>query len=166
MTVSGVGDLFTRIARCCNPVPGDSIVGFITRGRGLTVHRHSCPNVRSTAERERLIDVEWGATHQQVYPITLRVEAGDRPGLARDVTTIVAEDKINIVDLRVTTEQGAATFFVTVEVTDVNQLVRLIQRIERIKDVGHVARDTSVTAAASNGETVGAQGGAVVNRPR
>ena len=79
-----------------------------------------------------------GATHQQVYPITLRVESGDRPGLARDVTTIVAEDKINIVDLRVTTESGAATFFVTVEVTDVNQLVRLIQRIERIKDVSHV----------------------------
>ena len=67
VTVSGVGDLFTRIARCCNPVPGDSIVGFITRGRGLTVHRHTCPNVRSAAERERLIAVEWGATHQQVY---------------------------------------------------------------------------------------------------
>ncbi len=166
VTVSGVGDLFTRIARCCNPVPGDSIVGFITRGRGLTVHRHNCPNVQSTAERERLIDVEWGATHQQVYPITLRVESGDRPGLARDVTTIVAEDKINIVDLRVTTESGAATFFVTVEVTDVNQLVRLIQRIERIKDVSHVARDTSFTTATGNGEVVSVQEGVVANRPR
>ena len=157
VTVAGVDDLLTRIARCCNPVPGDPIVGFITRGRGLTVHRRSCPNVQSTAERERLIDVAWGATHQQVYSITLRVEAGDRPGLARDVTTIVAEDKINIVDLSVTTEQGAATFFVTVEVADVDQLVRLIQRIERIKDVRHVARDTSTAPAASNGEVVGTQ---------
>ena len=78
--VLGVGDLLTRLARCCNPVPGDEIIGFITRGKGVTVHRVDCQSVLSEDEKDRLVGVDWGRTDQQVFPVTVRVEAWDREG--------------------------------------------------------------------------------------
>ncbi|HEY3109047.1 MAG TPA: bifunctional (p)ppGpp synthetase/guanosine-3',5'-bis(diphosphate) 3'-pyrophosphohydrolase, partial [Chloroflexota bacterium] len=95
ISVRGVGDLLTRIARCCNPVPGEPIVGYITRGTGITVHRSDCPNIASEDERERLVPVEWGEV-TRLYPVKIRLEAWDRDGLLRDVAGVVAEDKINM----------------------------------------------------------------------
>ena len=85
--VLGTGDLLTQIARCCNPVPGDRILGYVTRSRGVTVHREDCYNVLHEAEKERLVDVEWGRTGQ-MYPVAVHIEAWDRVGLLRDVSTI------------------------------------------------------------------------------
>ena len=93
--VMGVGDLLTNLARCCNPVPGDPIVGYITRGKGVTIHRQSCANVRGRKEQERLVKVEWGPS-KRLYPVAVRIEAWDRDGLLRDIATVVAEDKVNM----------------------------------------------------------------------
>ncbi|HSW41548.1 MAG TPA: bifunctional (p)ppGpp synthetase/guanosine-3',5'-bis(diphosphate) 3'-pyrophosphohydrolase, partial [Patescibacteria group bacterium] len=95
--VKGVGDLLVRFGKCCHPIPGDSIVGFITRGKGVTVHLYRCPTVANEREVARLIDVEWEAAPLQTYPISIRVEAHDRTGLLNDIAGAVAESKVNIV---------------------------------------------------------------------
>ena len=94
--VKGVGDLLVRFAKCCHPIPGDPIQGFITRGKGITVHLMSCPTVLNEREVSRLIDVEWEAAPAQTYPIAIRVEAYDRTGLLSDITQVMAENKVNI----------------------------------------------------------------------
>jgi len=98
--VLGIGDLLTNLAGCCHPVPGDDIVGYVTRSRGITVHRRDCYNVVNEDEKERLIEVEWGQTDTQ-YPVGIQIEALDRVGLVRDISTVVAEEKINIVGMNV-----------------------------------------------------------------
>ncbi|MBA2372792.1 MAG: bifunctional (p)ppGpp synthetase/guanosine-3',5'-bis(diphosphate) 3'-pyrophosphohydrolase, partial [Chloroflexi bacterium] len=95
--VNGVGDLLVRFAKCCHPIPGDPIVGFITRGKGVTVHLGTCPTVVNEREVSRLIEVEWEAAPTQTYPIAIRVVAYDRTGLLNDITQVVAENKVNIV---------------------------------------------------------------------
>ncbi len=103
--VKGVGDLLVRFAKCCHPIPGDPIVGFITRGKGVTVHLRSCPTVTNEREVSRLIEVEWEAEPTQTYPIAIRVEAFDRTGLLNDITQVVAENKVNIVAANVGVSQ-------------------------------------------------------------
>lgn len=141
--VMGVGDVLTRLARCCSPVPGDRVVGFVTRGNGVTVHRVDCPNVRHLTDRERLVSVEWGR-HQTVVPATIRLEAWDRDGLLRDVAAMVAEDRINMTSVSaVTHPDHTATIKATLEISDLRTLSRLLARLERIKGVRSVARDLS-----------------------
>ena len=142
VSVMGVGDLLTRMAPCCKPVPGDEIIGYITRGKGITVHRRDCRNVRSEDEPERLVHVDWGRTGVQNYPVTIRVEAYDREGLLRDVATVVTEEKLNITGATVdVSRSGIATIMSNVEVGSLQQLSRLLARIEKIKDVIRVSRD-------------------------
>jgi GTP pyrophosphokinase len=149
--VMGVGDLLTRMATCCKPVPGDDIVGFITRGKGITVHRRDCRNVQREDEPERLVPVEWGRTAAHLYPVTIRVEAFDREGLLRDVATIVAEEKLNIIgaSVQVDEAQRRATILTTVELGGLAQLTRLLARLETIKDVTSVSRDLRTAKVAS-----------------
>ncbi|MGI5836275.1 MAG: RelA/SpoT family protein [Chloroflexota bacterium] len=140
--VQGVGDLLTRLARCCNPVPGDSIIGYITRGKGVTVHRSDCPSILNEDERERLVKVEWGRMGQQTFPVAIRVEAWDREGLVRDVAAVVADEKVNITAASVTVHKDrTATLTATVEVTSIDRLSRLLAKIEGIRDVFSVTRD-------------------------
>jgi guanosine-3',5'-bis(diphosphate) 3'-pyrophosphohydrolase len=140
--VKGVGDLLVRFARCCHPIPGDPIEGFITRGKGVTVHLRSCPTVLNEREISRLIDVEWEAAPQQTYPIAIRVEAFDRTGLLNDITQVVAEAKVNIVAADVSVEADhTAVVRATLQVASVSQLSRVLSRIEQLKDVHSVQRD-------------------------
>ena len=142
ISVMGVGDLLTRMATCCKPVPGDEIIGYITRGKGITVHRRDCRNVRSEDEPERLVHVDWGRTGVQTYPVTIRVESYDREALLRDVATVVSEEKLNITGATVDTRKnGTATILATVELGSLQQLSRLLTRIEKIRDVVRVSRD-------------------------
>ena len=142
VSVMGVGDLLTRMAPCCKPVPGDEIIGYITRGKGITVHRRDCNNVRTEDEPERLVHVDWGRTGVQNYPVTIRVEAYDREGLLRDVATVVTEEKLNITGATVdVSKNGIATIMSTVELGSLQQLSRLLGRIEKIRDVIRVSRD-------------------------
>ncbi len=140
--VKGVGDLLIRFARCCHPIPGDPIVGYITRGKGVTVHLRTCPTVVNERDVHRLIDVAWDAPAQQTYPIAIRIEAYDRTGLLSDITNVVAEHKVNILAANVTTSADhTATVHATLQVASVAQLARLLSRIERLKDVYTVQRD-------------------------
>jgi GTP pyrophosphokinase len=140
--VKGVGDLLVRFAKCCHPIPGDPIVGFITRGKGVTVHLRSCPTVLNEREVPRLIEVEWEAAPTQTYPIAIRVEAYDRTGLLNDITQVVAENKVNIMAASVQTNPDhTALLRATLQVASVSQLARVMSRIEGLKDVISVQRD-------------------------
>jgi GTP pyrophosphokinase len=140
--VKGVGDLLVRFAKCCSPIPGDPIVGFITRGKGVTVHIRTCPTVLNEREVSRLIDVEWESAPTETYPIAIRVEAFDRTGLLSDITQVVAENKVNIVAAHVgVTPDHTAVVTATIQVHSVSQLARVMGRIETLKDVISVQRD-------------------------
>ena len=140
--VKGVGDLLVRFAKCCHPIPGDPILGFITRGKGVTVHLQSCPTVVNEREVSRLIEVEWEAAPSQTYPIAIRVEAYDRTGLLSDITQVVAENKVNILAASVSVMPDlTAIVTATLQVHSVSQLARVMTRIETLKDVLSVQRD-------------------------
>ncbi len=135
VTVRGVGDLLTHLAQCCHPVPGDKIIGYVSRTRGVTVHRQDCYNITNEDEKERLVPVEWGET-DSLYPVRIQVQAWDRVGLVRDITIVVAEEKINIASISFTNndDQTTATTF-TLETKNLAQLGRLLAKIEGIRGV-------------------------------
>ena len=140
--VKGVGDLMIRFARCCHPIPGDPIVGYITRGRGVTVHLPTCSTVINEKEVGRLIEVEWEGKVQQTYPIAIRIEAYDRPALLSEITNVVAENKVNIIAANVRTNSDhTATIQATLQVASVAQLAKVLSRIEQIRDVHTVQRE-------------------------
>ena len=143
--VLGVGDLLTRTARCCNPVPGDEIIGYITRVRGITVHRTTCPNVINEDEKERLVAVSWGPS-QNLHPVRVEITSWDRVGLLRDITTMVSGEKVNIAGV-VTAEPGDGTAVITLTLytTGVSQLSRLFSRLDGIKGVLNVNRAAAGT---------------------
>ena len=133
----GHGDMLVGLAKCCNPIRGDRIVGYITRGRGVTVHRRDCPNVLGHKnEEERLIKVNWGQA-QKTYPVSVRITAYDRDGLARDVATIVGEEHINMTSFSAATNKNnsTATIEATMEISDVEALSRVLSRIEQLPNV-------------------------------
>jgi len=141
--VDGVGDLLTRIGTCCNPVPGDRIVGYITRGKGITIHRADCPNVLNLRDTERLIEVRWGKT-EQAYPVVIQVEAFDRSGLLRDVAAAIADLGISISAVNVVTNKdNTATLVATVGISTVRQLSELLTNLQNVKDVLDVRRKVS-----------------------
>jgi len=140
--VNGVGDLMIRFAKCCHPIPGDPIIGYITRGRGVTVHLPTCPTIVNERDVGRLIEVEWEGQMQQTYPIAIRVEAYDRTGLLSEITNVVAENKVNILAANVSVNPDhTATVQATLQVSSVAQLAKVLSRIEQLKDVHTVARE-------------------------
>jgi GTP pyrophosphokinase len=144
--VLGTGDVLTQIARCCTPVPGDTIIGYVTRARGVTIHRHDCVNVVNSTEKERFVDVEWGE-RGRMFPVAIKVEAWDRVGLLRDISTVVADEKVNINTIRIDEQQDRTTVVsITLETTGVEQLSRLFAKIEGVHGVYAVARETDSLA--------------------
>jgi GTP diphosphokinase / guanosine-3',5'-bis(diphosphate) 3'-diphosphatase len=141
--ISGVDDLLVRFAKCCAPVPGDSIVGFITRGRGLTVHARDCLTVaKNVLDRERLVAVEWEAGETTKRPVRIAVYIGrDRPGLLAEITAAISSRRGNITkaDIVVTDDRKGINNFV-VEVDDLRQLQEIMQAIREVKDVFNVER--------------------------
>ena len=140
--VLGVGDLATHLAQCCHPVPGDGIIGYITRSRGVTIHHQDCYNVVNEDETDRLVAAEWGKTDAR-YPVSIQVEAWDRVGLMRDITTVVAEEKINIDSVNLVNQYDSATsIFLTVETEGLAQLSRLLKKMETVRGVTNIHRVT------------------------
>jgi len=138
--VLGVGDMLTQLARCCHPVPGDKIIGYVTRSRGVTVHREDCHNVIGGSEKERLIPVEWAQT-DSLYSVSIRVESWDRVGLARDITDIVAGEKVNISTMNVVNNDDHTTSVsLTLGIRSLAQLSRLLGKIEGVRGVTSVSR--------------------------
>jgi GTP pyrophosphokinase len=134
VSVLGLKGLLTTMARCCKPAPGDEIVGYITRGRGATIHRSDCPNILRIRDRERLARVSWGEP-KATYPVDIRIKAFDRDGLLRDVSTVIAEEGINMKQVQVDVSQNQATFDLTLEVGNISQLSRVLTVLENLPNV-------------------------------
>ena len=144
ITVLGVGNLKTSMANCCRPVPGEPIIGFITQGRGVTVHRQDCSNILQLRldEPQRIIEVEWGERAQTRYPVTIEIQAWDRSGLLRDVTGLLGNEKVNVlaVNTLTDTDEGIARLRITLEVDGLESLGRLFSRIQQLPNVTEVRR--------------------------
>jgi GTP pyrophosphokinase len=140
VTVLGTGGLLTNIAGCCHPVPGDPIIGYVTRNKGVTIHKQDCYNILREDEKSRLVQVMWGSS-DAVYPICMKIEAFDRVGLLSEITALMADEKINITSLSTRNKKNGTTdIIIDADTTGISQLSRLISHIERIKGVINVER--------------------------
>jgi GTP diphosphokinase / guanosine-3',5'-bis(diphosphate) 3'-diphosphatase len=142
--VRGEKGILTKIAPCCQPVPGDAIVGYTTRGRGVTVHRVDCINAVNAQDQARVVPVDWDSDATHLYPVAIKIEAWDRQGLLRDIATVVAENRVNMASLEVHVyDDKTAVVSTTVEIDSLAQLSRLMEKLEAVKDVNTVAREAS-----------------------
>jgi guanosine-3',5'-bis(diphosphate) 3'-pyrophosphohydrolase len=132
--VVGLKGMLSTMARCCNPMPGDPVIGFITRGRGATIHRQDCPNILSTRDRDRLLQVDWGHV-ERTYPVPVKIKAYDRQGLVSDISNLLSDENINITDVKVNLNRSMADLRLTIEVKDLTQLSRVLARIENLPNV-------------------------------
>ncbi len=144
INVLGVGNLLTNMANCCKPIPGDEIIGFITQGKGVTIHRVDCSNVLNLKDesRKRLIEVEWGGASVQIYPVSLIIKAVDRHRLLSDITTLLSDEKINVIAVNTLSDKKKQTakMSVTIEIQDLQQLNRAMDKIGRLPNVTYVSR--------------------------
>lgn len=141
IVVKGIENCLVRLSRCCNPVPGDSIVGYITRGRGVSVHRTDCPNVISMSEENRMIDVRWAKAVKQAYPVELAIKAIDADGLLLQIANVIADSKLPLLAINArTTRDNYGLFDLTVQITEREDLERLIRKLHKIENVLEVSR--------------------------
>jgi GTP pyrophosphokinase len=142
-----VGNLLTTIASCCKPVPGDPIVGFITQGRGVSIHREDCSNLLSLRENEpeRIVTVDWGEEGETTYPVDIYIEAYDRSGLLRDVMMVLANENLNILSANTLTDKNSnvARLSLTVEISRLELLGRIMDKINQVPNVIDVHRQRS-----------------------
>ncbi len=144
VVVEGVDNLMTHLARCCQPIPGDEIKGYITQGRGISVHRSDCEQLEELSHHapERIIDTVWGAGFVGTYLLTLRVEAMERGGLLKDITSLLANEKIKVIAMKSRSDykRQIITMDFELEVNNIEVLARVSKRVEQIKDVVLVKR--------------------------
>lgn len=144
VNIMGVGDLVTHLARCCKPLPYDSIVGYITRGHGVTVHRNDCRNVLrlKREEPERLIEVEWSHGSRQTYEVDIYVRAFDRQGLLHDITEVLSDAELNVTSVNTSTNHSThiATMTLRMDVADVEQLSQALVKLEQLPNVMEASR--------------------------
>jgi len=142
--IMGVGDLMTHMARCCKAVPFDPIIGYVTRGRGVTIHRIDCPNVLrlQQTEHERLLEVAWSEETRNSYTVDIQVRAYDRQGLLRDITEILSNNRLNVMGVNTFTDRKTliAEMILSLDVQDVDQLSRALGRIEQLPNIIDVRR--------------------------
>jgi len=143
--VVGVDSLMTQLAKCCKPAPPDAICGFVTRGKGVSVHRTDCSNLREMVAKngERVIEVEWAqrkATDSAVYPVDVAVEAADRQGLLRDISEVFAKEKMNVIGVQTQSMKGTAWMTFTVEVADSGRLAKVLGIVAELNGVRSARR--------------------------
>jgi guanosine-3',5'-bis(diphosphate) 3'-pyrophosphohydrolase len=138
--VTGLDDMLVRFAKCCHPLPGEDVIGFITRGRGVTIHKRTCRHIID-ANPERVVDVEWEPSDQDVYLARLRIMSADKKGILADISSIVAQKDANIIqaEIKTTMDNNTVSFF-TVEVEDFNHLQDIMGAIKKVRDVLIVER--------------------------
>ena len=132
--VVGLKGLLWQMARCCSPAPGDQIMGYITRGRGATIHRQDCPNMLRRKDKERLLQVDWGKV-EHTFPVAIKVKAYDRQGLMVDISTLLTSENVNIADVNVSVSRTLAVINLIIEVKDLSQLSRILTRIESLPNI-------------------------------
>ncbi len=144
LTIGGVGNLLTQIAKCCKPIPGDLILGYITKGRGISIHHQKCHNIQQavTYRPERIIDVDWGNQKPQAYPVDLIVEADDRSGLVRDITGTLANENIPLLGLNSRTDKIKSRAYInlTIEIKNLEALQQTSTQIRQVPSVISVRR--------------------------
>ena len=144
ITVVGVGGLMSHLARCCRPVPPEAISGYVTVGRGVSIHRADCANILRLAQvsRERVLAVHWSEGEPRSYPVDLLIHAHDRSGLVRDVSSLLADEKIGILGMNTRTDslRNSADIDLSIEVNDLVELSRLLHRLGRLPNVVRVSR--------------------------
>lgn len=145
--VDGVGDLLTSTAKCCKPVPFDPIVGYITRGRGITIHRRDCNMIKKIdhAGRERLINVVWAsepADHHSAYPVDIRIFANDRKGLLRDISNVLSNEDVDVLGVKTHSDRKTdlASMRFTIEIENLRQLSRVIEKVSQLPEIIEVRR--------------------------
>jgi GTP pyrophosphokinase len=143
--VVGVDSLMTQLAKCCKPAPPDAICGFVTRGKGVSVHRTDCSNLREMVAKngERVIEVEWGQPQSagtSVYPVDVAVEAADRQGLLRDISEVFAKEKMNVIGVQTQSMKGTAWMTFTVEVSDSGRLAKVLGIVAELNGVRSARR--------------------------
>ena len=142
--IDGVGNLLSNIAKCCKPIPGDSIAGYITKGRGVSIHRKDCANLLSsqTHEPERIIAVDWAEAPGQLYSVDISVDAFDRHGLLRDITTLLDREKVNVSAMKTLSnkERSTVEMSITIEIEDFSELSRVLARMSHLPNVSDVRR--------------------------
>lgn len=145
VAVKGIDNCLVRISKCCNPVPGDDIVGYITRGRGVSVHRSDCPNVTNTIDGDnRLIEVSWHTAKNAAYNAGITVMANDRTALLMDISNVIGESKIPLKAINArTTKEQIAIMGLTLEITNTEQLEKIIKKLRKVESVFEVTRNKS-----------------------
>ena len=147
INVRGVGNLLTVMANCCKPVPGDEIIGFITRGKGVSIHRKDCSNIINLQEEDfaRLIEVDWGGEETEAYPVSLIVNAIERKGLIGDITVLLSNDKINVLSINTLPDKKQQTvrLALMLEIHDLQQLTRIMDKIGQLPNVVEVLRGSN-----------------------
>lgn len=145
--IQGIGNLLIHSAGCCKPVPGDPIIGWVTQGRGVAIHRQDCPNILqiNAAHKEKLIEVTWGNKPDQIYPVNIFVHAYDRPGLIRDISTIFANEKMNLIAIssRMDKNENAAHISLTVETSGLASLSKVLDKIKQLPNIIEAKRQLS-----------------------
>jgi len=144
--VLGVGDLLTRLASCCNPLPGDDIIGFITRSQGISIHRKDCTNIVNLKERERLIEVKWGEV-QNVYSVNVGIEAWNRVGVLRDIAEVIAEENVNISSITTEDHGDTSSMSFILDIDDISHLNHLLSRIRSVRGVISALRSSQTKTA-------------------
>jgi len=144
LSIQGVSDLMTNLAKCCQPVPGDKVLGFVTRGTGITIHRESCPNILYQKHKsgERVVEVTWGADTERTYPMTIQVNAFDRKGLLKDISTVFTDEKVNVLELNTRTEKKdqSVQMSAKVEVASLEMMSKLLSKLDQLPNVLSVKR--------------------------
>ena len=134
VSVLGLKNILTTYGKCCKPVPGDDIIGYITRGRGATIHRQDCPNMLRIKDRDRLVRVAWGEP-QLTFPVEIQIKAYDRQGLMGDISSLLTNENINVKDIKINITHNLAYLDLVVEISDIAQLARVLTKIENLPNV-------------------------------
>jgi len=137
--VMGLKGIATTMGRCCNPMPGDEIVGYITRGRGATIHRQDCPNILNVSEKERLVKVSWGQPGR-AFSVPVQIKAYDRQGLMADISNIISEEAVDLIDLSMKMNQHLAVIRLVLGVKGISQLSKILTRLESLPNVYEAKR--------------------------
>ncbi len=142
--INGVGNLLTQIAKCCKPLPGDAIIGYITHGRGVTIHRQDCGNALhyNIDSKDRLVEVQWAERTESTYPVDILITAYDRSGLLRDITFVLANENINVIGVNTVSdkEQNKAHMTLTIEIKSLGQLSKVLSQVNQLPNIIDVKR--------------------------
>ena len=140
VSVGGISNAMIAFAKCCNPIPGDEIIGYITRGRGVTIHICSCPNIPSLSNEDRFIDVEWDVSSKTLFIVRLKIVCEDRKNIARDITEVISNFSMNIQSIDMKAKDGLGYCTLILETRDTKQLLRVKKKIKEIPNVINLER--------------------------